>query len=90
MPEKDIEVFIKVETLKLKEKLEELYIYQDNIKSEFSIYYNNEIKLPFNLEKGFYKKYGKIKNFFDKIKDIKVQYSDEENLIKLTYILKGK
>jgi hypothetical protein len=87
-PKKEVVVFIKIETLKLKEKIEELYIYQDNIKNKYKFYYNDELQFPFNLEKGFFRKFGKVKNFFDIIEDIKAIYSEKENLIKVVYYLK--
>ena len=83
-----IEVFFKLETLKLKEEIEDLYIYQDYNTKKFSIFYNDELKFPVNLEKTFWKKYGKIKNYFDIIEDIKVEFSNKEKLVKLTYIKK--
>lgn len=83
-----IEVFFKIDTLKLKEEIEDLYIYQDNNKSEFSIYYNDEIKFPVNLQKVFQKKYGKVKNFFGIIEDIKAEFNNKEKLVKLTYTIK--
>jgi len=89
MPTKnEIEVFLRMDSLKLKEEIEEIYIYQDNIKSKYEIFYNDEIKFPFNIEKGFYKKFGKIKNFFEFIADIEVKFSKEENLIKIIYTTK--
>ena len=88
MPVKDIEVFFKIDTLNLKEELQDLYIYQDNIKGKYEIYYNDEIKFPVNLEKAFWKKHGKVKCYFSIIKDIKAQFNIKENLVKLTYKMK--
>jgi hypothetical protein len=88
MPVKDVEVFFKIDTLNLNEELQDLYIYQDNIKGKYEIFYNDEKKFPVNLEKAFWKKYGKVKSYFNIITDIKVQFSNKENLVKLTYKLK--
>jgi hypothetical protein len=91
MPTEDtIEVFFKLDNLKLKEPIEEIYIYQDNIKEEYSFFYNDEIKFPVNLEKTFWKRYGKVKKYFDIINDIKAEYSKKEQLVKVTYKLKHK
>jgi len=91
MPEEtEIEVFIRTETLKLKEKIQEIYIYKDCIKEEYEFMYNDELKFPVNLQKTFYKKNGKIKQFFDIIEDIKAIYSEKENLIRITYFLNKK
>ena len=89
MPVKDVEVFFKIDTLNLKEELQDLYIYQDNIKGKYEIFYNDEKKFPVNLEKAFWKKHGKVKSYFNIITDIKVQFNIKENLVKLTYIMKG-
>jgi len=91
MPEKmEIVVFIRTESLKLKEKIQEIYIYKYCIKEEYEFMYNDELKFPVNLQKTFYKKYGKIKQFFDIIEDIKAIYSEKENLIRITYFLNKK
>lgn len=82
-----IEVFFRLETLKLKEEIQDLYIYQDFNTGTFSVYYNDELKFPVNIQKTFYKKYGKVKNYFDIIEDVLVEYRKEEKLIKLTYVL---
>jgi len=84
----EIEVFFKLETLKLKEEIEDLYIYQDYNTRTFDIIYNDELKFPINLEKAFWKKYGKVKNYFDIIEDIKAEFNNKEKLVKLTYIKK--
>ena len=84
----EIEVFFKLETLKLKEEIEDLYIYQDYNTRTFDIRYNDELKFPINLEKAFWKKYGKVKNYFDIIEDIKAEFNNKEKLVKLTYIKK--
>jgi len=89
MPVKNIVNFIKISSLKLTEEITDLYIYKNNMTKKFSIYYNDEIKFPYNLEKGFYKKYGKIKNFFDNIEDIEADFNTKEDLVKITYILKN-
>jgi len=86
-PKTQIDVFIKVDSLKLKEELTDVYIYQDFNTKTFSIFYNDEIKFPINLEKAFWKKYGKIKNYFSLLKDIKVDFNIKDNLVRLTYIL---
>ena len=87
-PKTEIEVFIRTETLKTKEKIQEIYIYKDCIQEKYEFMYNDELKFPVNLQKTFYKKYGKIKQFFDIIEDIKAIYSERENLIKIIYYLK--
>ena len=84
-----VEVFFKIDTLNLKEELQDLYIYQDNIKGKYEIFYNDEKKFPVNLEKAFWKKHGKVKSYFNIITDIMAQFNIKENLVKLTYIMKG-
>jgi hypothetical protein len=90
MPEKNIEVFLKIDSLNLNEEITDLYVYQDNIKSEYQIYYNDEKKFPLNLEKAFWKKYGKVKNYFNIVKDIKSEFNYKENLIRITFYLGRK
>jgi len=84
---KEIVSFIKISSLKLKEEITDLYIYQDNVSGLYSVFYNDEIKCPINLEKAFYKKYKKIKNFFEFVKDIKIEFSIKEDLIKIVYYI---
>jgi len=83
---KNTEVLIKIDSLNLKGKIEEIYIYQDCTKEEYSIYYNDEIKMPLNLQKLYQRRTGKTKTFFKDIHDIKVQFNIKENLIKIIYI----
>jgi len=81
---KQIEVFFKINSLKLKEEIEDLYIYQDCIKSEFSIFYNDELKVDIDLYKILKKKTRKLENF-ETIKDIKIQFNNEEQLVKIIF-----
>jgi hypothetical protein len=91
MPE-DLEVLsnVLVSSLRLKEEIEEIYIYQDFSTEKFSIYYNDEIKLPINLEKTFWKKYKKVKNYFSILSDITVQLTEDKKIIQILFVLKSK
>ncbi len=89
MPEeKTFEAFFKISALNLKEEITDLYIYQDFNTSKFTFMYNDEIKFPINLEKTFWKKRGKVKNYFNLIEDIKAEWHYKEDLVRLTYTLK--
>ncbi len=77
---------ITLSNLNLKEPLEIVYIYQDFIKQKFSIFYNDELKFPINIEKQFMRNMGRVKNPFTSIIDVKIQYKKENDYIELTYI----
>lgn len=72
---------IALNNLNLKEKISTVYIYQDNIARKYTAYYNDEIKLPINLEKIWFK-HNKV-NIWAKVKDIKIVL--EETNLKITY-----
>jgi len=86
-PKTHIEVFLKISSLKLKEEIEELYIYKDCIREEYSFYYNDEIKFPLNLEKSFMKKAGKTKTFFKDVEDIETKFNIKEDLVQIIFKL---
>ena len=88
-PKTTLVSFIKVPPLNI-EEIEEIYIYKDNNTSKYSIFYNEELPLKINLEKSFWKKYKKVKNYFDYLEDIKVNYIPEKEVIQITYFLKEK
>lgn len=64
---------IQIKSLNLKEELNEVYIYQDCNTRRFHPYYNDEIKLPINLEKMYWKLFGKTKDYFSEVEDIKIE-----------------
>lgn len=80
-----IEIFFRLETLKLKEEIQDLYIYQDFNTETFDIRYNDEIEFPKDLFKQYKKKTGKL-FVFDNIRDIKSEFSIKEGLVKFTFI----
>lgn len=64
--------------LKLKEPLNDIYVYMDYNKKTIEPYYNDEIPLLLNLQKVFQKKAPNIiyqsKKFFELFKDVSISY----------------
>lgn len=79
---KEVTVLKPLSDLKLKETLEEVYVYMDFNKRTIEPYYNDEVKLPLNLPKLMQKAFPqaniKPKKFFDYLKDVKIQYDKEK------------
>ena len=92
MSPKEVSIFKPLADLKLKEKLEEVYVYMDHNKRTIEPYYNDEIKLPLNIgklmQKAFPNQVIKPKKIFDYLNDIKIQYDAEkqpDNLVVTFY-----
>jgi len=81
---KEIVIELDIKNVKVNEEVNEIYVYDDHNKRKFSVYYNDEYKLPINVEKLFLKRYGKIKNFYDIIEDIKINYN--KNIFIIYYL----
>lgn len=79
---KEITILKPLSDLKLKEQIEDVYVYMDFNKKSIEPYYNDEVKLPLNLyklmQKAFPNKNIKVKTFFESLKDIKIKYDKEK------------
>jgi hypothetical protein len=82
MPPKEITILKPLKDLKLREDLEEVYVYMDFNKRTIEPYYNDEVKLPLNIGKIMQKAYPQIiikpKKLFSYLNDIKIQYDKEK------------
>ena len=82
MSQKEITILKPLKDLKLREDLEEVYVYMDFNKRTIEPFYNDEIKLPLNIGKIMQKVYPQInikpKQLFSYLNDIKIQYDKEK------------
>lgn len=82
MSPKKVSIFKSLADLKLKEPVEEVYVYMDHNKRTIEPYYNDEIKLPLNIGKLLMKAFPnqtiKPKKIFDYLNDITIHYYPEK------------
>jgi len=64
---------INIKSLNLEEDIQNVYVYKDYEERQFLPYYNDEKKLPINLEKIYWNIFGKTNNYFDEVEDIKIE-----------------
>ena len=92
MSAQEITIYKPLKDLRLKEELDEVYVYMDFNKQTIEPFYNDEIKLPLNIAKLMQKAYPqrqiKPKKLFEYLSDIKIQYDKEkqpDNLVVTFY-----